>query len=307
MTAGQAIEQLRCAQKPLDSQIVYLYVLDDQQRLIGVVPVRRLLSACPDKAIQDIMVRQVVCVPHDATMSQAAMLLLEHKLLAVPVVDEQHRLIGVVDLGHFTQDVMDRLAMTQRPNADRFFQLLGIHIRLGRHISARHQFADRFPWLLCNIVSGLLCALIAALFSGRIEQLALLTMFITVVLALAESVSMQAMTLALQMLDLGPFRWSLVGKYLTQELAAGLLLGIGCGVSVGAISWLLKGNLPASIAIGLSIIAAILTACALGVAIPSFIRAVRLDPKIAAGPIVLASADVATLLFYFTLMMVLVG
>ncbi len=299
-TTAEAIAQIR--QQEIDQQIVYFYVLDDDQRLVGVVPVRKLLFEKPDTRIAEMMIADVVSVSQDTSIADAGAILLEHKLLAVPVVDADGKMLGVLDLSHFTEDALDTLSMVRRPQTDRFFQLLGLHISLNRHVSSRAQFRERFPWLLCNIASGLLCAAIASFYELLIQQIVLLAMFMTVVLALAESVSMQAMTIALQAMDTRHFSWSVVRRFLTKEMAAGLLLGVGCGLLIGAAAFVWKGQLAQSISISLSVSLAILTACTLGVLIPSLIRAVRMDPKIAAGPIVLACADIATLLFYFGLM-----
>jgi len=302
-TVAEAIAHIQ--RQDVDQSIVYFYVLDDQRRLAGVVPVRRLLFANPAAKIADIMIKEVVSVPETISIADAGATLLEYKLLALPVVDADNRMLGVLDLSHFTEDALDTLSMVRRPQTDRFFQLLGLHISLNRHVSPWAQFRERFPWLLCNVASGLMCAVIASFYELLIQQIVLLAMFMTVVLALAESVSMQAMTIALQAMDVRHFSWGVVRRFLTKEMATGLLLGVGCGVLIGAVAFVWKGRFWPSVSICASVTLAILTACALGILIPSLIRAFRMDPKIAAGPIVLACADVATLLFYFGMMNVL--
>lgn len=299
-TVAKALATIQ--KEELDQQIVYFYVLDEQERLVGVVPVRKLLFEKAESKIADIMIREVVTASETMSISEAGTVLLEHKLLAVPVVDAGRRMLGVLDLSHFTEDALDTLSMVRRPQADRFFQMLGLHISLNRHVSPWVQFRERFPWLLCNVASGLMCAVIASFYELLIQQVVLLAMFITVVLALGESVSMQAMTITLQALNVRHFSWGIVRRFLNRELATSLLLGLGCGTLIGAAAWVWKGQLLQSLSITLSVVLSILTACALGVVIPSAIRALRMDPKIAAGPIVLACADVATLLFYFTMM-----
>ncbi len=299
-TVAQALAKIQ--KQRADQQITYFYVLDDQQRLVGVVPVRNLLFAKPDTKIADCMLPDVVAVSDEATIAQAGSLMLEHKLLAVPVVDEERKMLGVLDLGHFTEDAIDSLSMMQRPQIDRFFQMLGLHISLNRHVSPWARFKERFPWLLCNVASGLLCAFIASFYELLIQQVVLLAMFITVVLALGESVSTQSMTVTLQALDERYFSWSIVRRFLSKELATSLLLGAGCGLLIGIAAFVAKRQFIQSLAVGMSVSLSILTACGLGVLIPSLIRSLRMDPKVAAGPIVLACADVATLLYYFNLM-----
>ena len=302
-TVSQALVKIQ--RQELDQQIVYFYVLDEQDRLAGVVPVRKLLFEKPETKIAAFMIPEVITVSQKTSIAEAGSVLLEHKLLAVPVVDDERRLLGVLDLSHFTEDALDTLSMVKRPQVDRFFQLLGLHISLNRHVSPWAQFRERFPWLLCNVASGLMCAVIASFYELLIQQVVLLAMFMTVVLALGESVSMQAMTITLQALNVKHFSWGIVRRFLSKELTTSLLLGVGCGALIGAAAFFWKGQCLQSLSICLSVVLSILTACGLGVLIPSLIRAFRMDPKIAAGPIVLACTDVATLLYYFTLMKIL--
>jgi magnesium transporter len=298
----QAITELQ--KHDLSEQIVYLYVVDKSERLAGVVPVRNLLSSNPEMKISDVMIRDVVSIAADATLQQAGDILLKHKLLAVPVVDEQGRLVGVVDLSHFTEDT---LSVGQKPQVDSLFQLLGLHISLGRQASAWMMFRERFPWLLWNIASGILCALIASRYELLIQEIVLLAMFITVVLALGESVSMQAMTITVQRLSSRKFQWSSVMSSLQRELSAAGLMAVGCAILLSAAAMAWKGHWIQAVAVGASVILSILTACILGVLVPSLIRALRIDPKVAAGPIALACTDVCTLLYYFNMMNIIAG
>jgi len=128
-----------------------------------------------------------------------------------------------------------------------------------------------------------------------------LALFIPVVLALAESVSMQSVTLTLQRLHGGPPVRGFLRRLIIQELGAAALLGAGCGTVVGTIATLWKGDPMLGAVVGLAITASVVTAGLLGLLLPTALHALRRDPRIAAGPIVLAVADVATLLFYFNL------
>jgi magnesium transporter len=297
MTVEQAIRQLQ--QCDLSERIMYLYVLDTAERLVGVVPVRRLLGNTAETRIGDIMLKKTVTVSAETTMEQVGEVLLRHKLLAVPVVDEQQRLLGVVDLNHFTEDT---LSVSRKSQLDSIFQLLGLHISLGRQVSAWTMFRERFPWLLWNITSGIFCALIASQYELLIREVVLLAMFMTVVLALGESVSMQAMTITVQRLAAGPFRWSSALSSLRRELAAAVLLAVGCATLVFATAMAWKGQWTQAAAVGISVVLSILTACVLGAMVPSLIKAVKVDPKLAAGPIALACTDVCTMLYYFQVM-----
>jgi magnesium transporter len=232
-------------------------------------------------------------------MEQVGAVLLKHKLLAVPVVDGQGCPIGLVDMNHFTEDT---LSMGRKTQLDSIFQLMGLHLSLGRKVSPWRMFQERFPWLLWNVFSGILCAMVAAQYETLIQEVIILAMFMTVVLAMGESVSMQAMTITIQRLQIGPFSWKAVWNSFRYEAATGLMLAVGCGIIVGLTAFIWKGSGWASLAISISLVFSILSAGLTGVLIPALIKAFQVDPKVAAGPVVLACTDVCTLLYYFNVM-----
>lgn len=294
MTVGQAIDRLR--QVDLSERIVYLYVTDADEQLVGVVPVRRLLGSGTDTQLNEVMIKKVITISPETTMEQAGAVLLKHKLLAVPVVNERGCVVGVVDMNHFTEDT---LSMGRKSQLDSIFQVMGLHLSLGRKVSPWLMFRERFPWLMCNVVSGILCAIVTAQYELLIQEMIILAMFMTVVLALGESVSMQAMTITLQRLQVGPFSWKAVWSPLRREGLVSLMLAAGCGAIVGLTAFVWKGGGWVSLAVGVSLMFSILSAGLIGVLIPVLTKAFRVDPRVAAGPVVLACADVCTLLYYF--------
>jgi len=295
-TVGEALAALRSQQ--LGERIVYFYVADDDGRLVGVVPTRRLLMSPLDRPIDQIMSREVWTIPASATVLQACEEFMRHRFLALPVIDDEGRLVGVVDVGMFTDEVV---VQAERMESERAFQLIGVHVALGRQAPLLTSFKDRFPWLLCNIAGGIICALLASRFESLLDAAIVLAMFIPVVLTVAESVSMQSLTLTLQGLEHRNIHWRLVAAGLRKEFLVALLLGSASGSAVGLICLVWKGGLVVSAAIALSITLAMVTACLLGVAIPTAVRAMQGNPRIAAGPIALALTDIATLAFYFIL------
>ncbi|HOJ61396.1 MAG TPA: CBS domain-containing protein [bacterium] len=295
-TVQEALNSLR--NQELSERIVYFYVVDDDHRLLGVVPVRRLLSAGLQQRIESIMVNHVVTVPASATVLQACEMFLKHRYLALPIVDETGKLVGVVDVQLFTDEVTE---LAQKAEVDNAFQLIGVHVALGRMVSSWVSFKDRFPWLLSNIASGIICAFIAGQYELLISEFTILVFFLTVVLALGESVSMQSMTITLQTLLQRDITWSQLWNAVRKEFATACLLGGGSGLTVGLVAFLWRRQGLASFSVGATIGLSIVTACLLGVLIPSAIRALRIDPKVASGPIVLASADIMTLLYYYNL------
>jgi magnesium transporter len=292
-TVEEALDTIRA--QGGEGEALYLYVVDDEDRLLGVVPTRRLLLATPGERIAALSVADVIAIPSWATVLVAAEYFVTHELLAFPVVDDGGRLVGVVDVGLFTEEV---IGFAKR-SFDDIFQIIGVHATAGA--GSWSAFKDRFPWLLCNIGGGVLAAFLAGWYESLLEAVVLLALFIPVVLALAESVSIQSVTLTLQGLHGGPLNWSFFGRAVRREFVTAVLLGAGCAVLVGGVAWLWRGEAGVALAIGAAIWLSMITACLLGLILPTALHALRRDPRIAAGPIVLAAADLLTLLFYFNL------
>jgi magnesium transporter len=295
-TVHEVLDGLR--RNPPKEGIIYFYAADADGRLKGVVPTRRMLTAPPEKRISEIMNR-VIAIPETATVLEACEFFVLHHFLAFPVVDAGGRMVGTVDVNLFTAEVFD---MNESRAAADLFQLIGVRAAEARKSWPWGAFWDRFPWLLCNIIGGVLCAMVASRYEGLLKQTVVLALFLPVVLALSESVSIQAMTLTLQSFHASGVRLGAFLLSLARELVTAALLGLAAGGLVAAVSWLWKpeGGL-AALVIGGGIALAVLTSGVLGIVLPTIVRAFRGDPKVAAGPVVLAIGDVLCVLFYMNL------
>lgn len=296
MTVEQALATIR--QEGVGERIIYFYVIDDEARLTGVVPTRRLLTAELDQPLSEIMIDRVVAIPETATVFEVCEFFLMYKFLAFPVVDEQRHLIGTAEIGLFTEEVFD---IAEREQSDAIFESLGFRLSQVRGASPLTAFRYRFPWLLATIGSGTLCAMLTSVYEATLASSLVLAFFLTLVLGLGESVSIQSMTMTIQTLRaIAPSRrWYL--QSLWREVRTAGYLGAACGLAVGLVVWSWRGEGWPAVAIGGGIFLSLIGACAFGLTVPALLHALRLDPKIAAGPITLALTDLATLLFYFSL------
>src|SRR5947209_4950627 len=189
LTVQQALETIR--RQGLGEQIVYFYVVDEQERLVGVVPTRRLLTAALEQSLSDIMVRRIIAIPARATVLDACEMFVMHKFLAFPVVDEERRVLGTVDVNLFRDEIF---GIAEHEKMDEVFEVLGFHISQVREASPLRAFRFRFPWLLTNIGSGTICALLAGAYELTLAKSLILAFFLTLVLGLSESVSIQSMS-----------------------------------------------------------------------------------------------------------------
>jgi len=294
-------EQALCAgrQEGLGERIIYFYAVDEHDRLAGVLPTRRLLTAPPRTTLDELMVKRVIAIPATATVLDACEFFVLYKFFAFPVVDADRHVIGVVDIGLFTAEMLEERDENIAAQADEIFEALGFRLSHLRGASAWRVFRHRFPWLLATIFGGTMCALLAGAFEATIASSVVIAFFLTMVLGLNESVSMQTMTVTIQALRSQAVTSSWFKVAFLRELRSAVLLGLGCAALVVMIVLLWRKELTAALAIGGSIGLSLVTACLFGVSIPSLLHSLKLDPKIAAGPMTLAITDFVALAFYF--------
>jgi magnesium transporter len=296
LTVAEALQLIR--EKGVGEKIIYFYVIDAEDRLVGVIPTRSLLTVALHERIDQIMIKNVVAIPATVNLLEACEFFVLHKFFAFPVVDRERRIMGVVDVGLFTDQIFD---FAERQKANDVFETIGFNIEQVKDASPARAFRFRFPWLLATIASGTVCALLAGAFELTLAKSLVLAFFLTLVLGLGESVSMQAMTVTIQALRATAPTLPWYFRSLRRETLTSGMLGIASGLTVGTIVWIWRGDALAAVTIGAAIVLSIAMACFIGLSIPACLHACKLDPKIAAGPVTLALTDICTLLFYFGL------
>ncbi len=294
-TVTQCLESLRGDQET--GGIFYIYVCDQDGELLGVIPIRRMLAVDPSTRAEDIMIKRLVTLSDTATVFDACELFIFHKFLAIPVVDAERRLVGIVDVNVFTEEMMD---MSGHQKADDVFQWIGVRMEVLSNASPLQAFRYRFPWLLATMSSGVACAVLAGFYEQTLADAAILAMFLTVALGLGESVSIQSMTMTMQALSGQTSLKEFVKNRLMKEVQTAALLAVACGAIIGGVSIFWPGAMALSISIGVSIAITIVFAGLTGLAVPTVLHKLEHDPKAAAGPITLAIADLATVFLYLT-------
>ncbi|HSP44545.1 MAG TPA: magnesium transporter [Chthoniobacterales bacterium] len=310
MNVGQALDQIR--REGVGERVIYFFAIDAEERLVGVLPTRRLLTAPLETRLEEIMVRRVVAIPSSATVLEACEFFVLYKFFAFPVVDSRRRVVGVIDVSLFAEEMLEMGEREEERRsvahvADDVFEALGFHLAQVRGASPWRVFRYRFPWLLATVAAGTACALLAGAFETTLAGSLVIAFFLTMVLGLNEGVSMQSMTLTIQALRANALtrQWFLYN--LRRELVTAVLLGLACGILVGAIVWVWRQDPKGAGVIGGSIAVSLVTACLFGFSVPSFLHWLKLDPKIAAGPVTLAATDFCALAFYFSLAWLVLG
>jgi magnesium transporter len=296
VTIGEALIDLR--KREIQQKITYFYVVDERQTLKGVVSTRQLLLADPAKSVQEVMQQSVVKLQSHETLKAALELFAKHPLLAIPVVDENGCLLGTIDLQMVTDEAIDVADSKTRLDV---FQMIGLSLEDGRKVSLSKGYRLRMPWLLCNMFSGLVCAMISHVFEVVLAKYLLLVFFIPLVLTLSESTSMQSMTQSLLFLRRPRFKWRVVIKYALREWQLAILLAVSSGLIIGCLSLLWGDGFMPSFCIGIGICLSVIISAIFGITLPVLLHRLKLDPKVASGPVVLMIADMLTTALYLSL------
>lgn len=296
LTVGKALEDLRS--RGIDEGIVYFYVLDDEDRVVGVVPTRALLLTAPDVNLRDVMRKGVVSCRSDRPLWEAMSMFAVHRYLALPVVDERGKFEGVIDVKLYSDEAEDMAAAEHEADV---FQIIGVWVEQYRGGGPLRAYRIRMPWLACNLLGGLLSAGIATLFGAVLEQAIVIAAFIPLVLTLSESVSIQSLTLAIQSMHASKVNLRQIKRMAWRESSVSLLLGVSSALLVGAAALLWAGMSPAVAVISGAILVSMCVAAVLGLLVPLTLHVAKLDPRVAAGPLVLMLVDVVAMLVYLGL------
>ncbi|EKD29205.1 MAG: magnesium transporter [uncultured bacterium] len=274
-------------------KVTYLYGVDSDMRLEGVIQLRDFLFYPPETPLRNILKTPVVQVETGMTQMDVARLLERHHYLGLPVVDKAQRMAGLISadkvLKVFEEEANDDIAKFVGTDADEI-----------RTSSVRRILRLRLPWLCFNLISGLFCAYIAGLFQD-VQSLALLFLFVPVVLGLSESSGVQSATLIVRNISLGKKRFENLKPFIKREIAVGLLTGAICGTIVGVFTLFWNAKYMLGFAVWGSLCLAICFSTIIGLCLPMFFQKMKIDPALASGPLVLALCDLQTLLIYFNL------
>lgn len=290
------IEALRKTQ--CDGKILYFYVIDLERHLKGVVSARALLIAEPHAIVKEIMEQAVFCLHEDQNLEEAMEALSNKRLLALPVVDQDHKLIGVVDVQMYLEENID---IFKSERSEDVFQLIGMRLEEGFYRSPFKGYSKRMPWILCNMFGGIACAVVSSVYQEVLGQVLILAMFIPLVLSLSESISMQSMTQSFLVLRKEHASFRKILRRMVSEIKIAALMALTSGVIVGSLSLLWNSGFKASCVIGTGIFVSIIGSSVLGSSIPLILHRRRLDPKVASGPVVLTIADVITTTVYLAI------
>ncbi len=292
-TIKQATEYLRRVPKRRKGKVSYIYVVDKERCLIGVIQIRDLIFHSPETLVKDILNSPVVQVETGMAQEDVAKLLQRHRYLGLPVVDPSQRLVGIISSDSVLEAVEEKAT-------DTIAKIVGTGSEEVKTKSIMTIMKLRLPWLMVSIASGLLCAFISGLFQNSLQTIAVLFLFVPVVLGISESTGVQGATIVVRNLTLGHVSLKDLGALFFREVIVGVLIGFACGMIVGVVAYFWQKNNLLGVALASSMMLAIIFSGLIGLTLPLLFRRFKIDPAIASGPLVLAICDLQTLMVYFS-------
>jgi magnesium transporter len=283
MTAGEAITALQSSR---DVEVVfYLYVIDARRHLVGVVSLRRLLLVSPPTPLKRIMTTDLISVRVDTDQEEVARQVASYNLLAIPVVDEENKLVGVITV----DDVID---VIKDEATEDVYRLAGVASDDRVFTTAGDSLRKRLPWLLVNLATAFLAAAVVGRFTATIGAVTVLAAFMPVVAGMGGNAATQTLTVIVRGIALGELTWSNSRKALFKEAAVGLGNGFACGVVGGLVVWLFTHDLMLGVILAMAMVINMFVAATAGTLIPLGLRALKVDPALASSVFITTLTDV---------------
>jgi magnesium transporter len=290
-TVQQAIDALQQAKDV--EMVFYLYVVDRHNHLVGVLSLRQLLMVSPSKCLKDIMVTDVISVRTDKDQEEVAQLVARYNILAVPVVDEWNKLVGLITV----DDIIDVL---REEATEDIYKMVGASEEELLYGDKSFKVARlRLPWLITNLFGGIITGYLMWRFKLTLEAVIALITFIPVITGMGGNVGGQSATIVVRGFATGAIDFSCLRKVFLKELRVGIIMGMVCGLTVGLVAYLWHHNIYLGMVVGLAMVSAMTVAATMGVMAPSFFKRVGIDPAIASSPFVQTANDITGILIYF--------
>jgi magnesium transporter len=284
LTVGEAISALQAARDV--EMVFYLYVVDGRRHLVGVTSLRRLLLVSPETPLKRIMTPDVTSVRVDTDQEEAARQVASYNLLAIPVVDEENKLVGVVTV----DDVID---VIKDEATEDIYRLAGVSGDERVFTPPMESLRLRLPWLLVNLATAFLAAAVVGLFEGTIAQVTAVAIFMPIVAGMGGNAATQTLTVIVRGLALGELTWVNARKALVKEMSVGFANGITTGIIAAGLAVLFKGNPMIGLLLGAAMVINLCVAAAAGTLIPLGLKALKIDPALASAVFITTFTDVA--------------
>jgi magnesium transporter len=283
LTVGEAITEL---QGNRDVEMVfYLYVVDERRHLVGVTSLRRLLLVSPETPLKRIMTTDLISARVDMDQEEVARQVASYNLLAIPVVDEENKLVGVITVDDIIDVIKDEAT-------EDIYRLAGVAGDERPFTPAGESLRKRLPWLGVNLVTAFVAASVVALFEGTIERITALAVFMPIVAGMGGNAATQTLTVIVRGIALGDLTWSNSRKALVKEAVVGMGNGIVLGLVAALVAWATRGSPVLGLVLCAAMIINMFVAATAGTLVPLGLRAANVDPALASSVFITTLTDV---------------
>ncbi|MBT7710829.1 MAG: magnesium transporter [Deltaproteobacteria bacterium] len=303
MTTQMAIQSIQKDYHDVEMPF-YIYVVDENYKLLGVISLRQLVVEKPDAPLKDIMATDIFSVKTDVDQEEVARIVARYDILAVPVIDETHKLVGIVTV----DDVIDIIRLEATED---MLKMAGAGDDFVETQSVLRSTRIRLPWLFAACLGGIFAVFIISQFEASLQKLAYLAAFIPVIMGMGGNIGTQSSTIVVRGLATGRLHIKDLWSVVLKELATGVILGLVYGVFIAIVAQVVFNETQSSgafaISIGLAVLSSMSIAALVGSLVPMVLARINIDPAVATGPFVTTSIDIASVFFYFTIATTLLG
>jgi magnesium transporter len=293
ITAKDAIAQIQKEFADVEMPF-YLYAVDEYGNLVGVCSLRQLVVVKPHTPLKAFMTTDVLSVQTHMDQEEVAKLVARYDILAVPVVDDTNRLVGIVTV----DDVID---IFREEATEDILKMAGVGEEFVETKSILKSTRIRLPWLFASCLGGIFAFYVIGLFEASLSRLTYLAAFIPVIMGMGGNIGTQSSTIVVRGLATGRLDildiWSVVGK----ELTVGLILGLVYGLLIGSVAQMQYNTLLLALAVCLAVVCSMSVAALVGSCVPMLLARANIDPAVATGPFVTTAIDIISVYFYFTI------
>lgn len=272
--------------------IYYLYALNSDNSLAGVLSLRDLIVADEEVIISEIMDEKVLSVSVGSDQADVAKVIRDYDFLAVPVVDFQNHLLGIITV----DDILDVMEEEASDDYSKFAAVSEVH---KPDDTAWIAAKKRLPWLIILLFLGMFTASLIGRFEDTLGKLPLLAMFIPLIAGMAGNTGTQSLAVAVRGLATGEYGNQGKLSLMIKEASTGLITGTTCGVLITIVIYVWKGELFLGMLVGISIMATLTVATLSGSVIPIFMDKMKIDPAVASGPFITTLNDIISIMIYF--------
>ena len=299
VTAREAIESLQKEHSDVEMAF-YLYVVDEYGKLVGVSSLRQLVVVAPETPLKEFMSTDVFSVQTDMDQEEVARIVARYDILAVPVVDDSNRLVGVVTV----DDVIDIL---RKEATEDILKMAGVGEEFVETKSILKSTRIRLPWLFASCIGGLFAFFIIGKFESSILKYAYLAAFIPVIMGMGGNIGTQSSTIVVRGLATGRLNVRDIWSVVLKELSIGVILGLVYGALIGSVAQLRYSMMALAISVALAVISSMSVAALVGSLVPMAFARINIDPAVATGPFVTTAIDIISVFFYFKIATTLLG